>query len=252
MGRAMVVGMVVLCVCGALSAQEPAALEPAPAKAESPWKSEFELGFSASRGTTLSTDLHAAFVTKMKTEEQRVEGDVKYDYGSSSGEDTTNEFTVGGQLDWFYPKTPWFAFGDARYEYNEFESWDHRYSAHAGVGYDLMRRADLDVTLRAGLGAYEAVDDEKEAQYEGLLGGELTYRPIEAQEGGLKSTLYPALNSGRTGEYRWVSSAYWKMKLAQFETMYVKFGVDHEYESDVSGDSLHHDTKIYASVVVGF
>jgi len=229
-------------------AQDEAAGKPAPK-----WKSEVELGYSGSRGPTLSDSLRIAANSALKTELHRWKLDASYNFATSDGKESKNDATAGVLKDWLIPETPWFGFGDARYDFDEFGSWNHRFSGHVGGGYDLLRTKPVDATLRVGLGAFEALEDEETTQYEALLGGEITWRVKKGMEAGAKTMWYPALNADSFGKhYRAVSSAYWKLHLSAFEAMSVKFAVDHEYESNVTGEKRHHDTKIYAAVVMSF
>ena len=237
--------------CGFVLAQEaPAPESEEPAKK---WKSSVEFAASGSRGTTLSDSVRLAGKSAMKTELHRLTLDACYNYGTSSGSESKNDGTAGVVKDWLIPKVPWFLFADGRYDYNRFGSWDHRFSGHGGVGYDLLRQKRLDVTLRVGAGGYEALEDGLGVRYEGLLGGEVTWRIRKGQELGAKNTWYPALNADAIGKhYRVVSSAYWKLNVAHFEAMSVKFSIDHEYETQASDDGRHHDTKYCAAVMMSF
>jgi len=244
------VGLLILVACAVSfgQAMEPAAEKPAPA-----WKSEAELGFSGSRGNTSSDDLRAAVTSKMQAERNRISLDAKFSQSSADGEETRNDFTAGIVHDWLMPGSPWFVFAQGRYDHDEFQSWDHRFSAHAGPGYELVRTSVLDLTVRAGAGATEALNDDKAAEFEGQFEAEVTWRVAKGVELGGKSTYYPSLSGNSFGSpYRWVNSAYCKMRLAGFETMSVKFGVEDEYESDVPAGDRRHDSKLFASVVVAF
>ena len=237
-------------VCGAAVAQDAPAASAAPSGAV--WKSEVELGYSGSRGTTLSDNLRAAYKSTRKTDGDRLKLDATYNFATTRGIETTSDGTAGGLLDLFFHNSPAFAWVDGRYDYDRFGSWDHRFSTHGGLGRDLIKRADLTLTARAGLGVLEALDDNNAAAFEAVLGAEGVWQFRKGQEIGGSIKYLPSLNDPVAEDYRVLGSIYWKANLSGFDAMSVKVGADHEYESNAVFPNMKHDSKLYAAVVMGF
>lgn len=229
---------------------EPAAEEIVEAE-EKEWKSQLEVGLNAATGNTEKLDFRAIIRSIRETDEERTKLEGAYFTAKADGDKTQNEFKASVLQDWYFGESPWLLNADAAYEYDDFESWRHRLSGHIGPGYKLIREEDLDVTLRSGVGAYkEWGSDEDSVQFEGKLGGELTWRISENQTFNSSVTFYPSFSD--FGEYRAIATADYTIKLDKADGLSLKIGVEDEYESETSGDAEHNDLKVYAALLFDF
>lgn len=215
------------------------------------WISQVELGFSGSRGNTEEYDLRGAFRTRRKTDLHHWKIDTVYRYGSDEDTTTKNDLTFEILKEWLKPESPWLYFALGRYDYDRFESWDHRVSVSGGAGYELIESQNFDFTLRGGAGLVkEFGSDEDDITPEGLLGFNLEWRMTETQNIAAETIFYPALSD--VGEYRAVSSASWTVDLDDKDLLKFKCGIENEYESEVGQDVQHNDFSFYSALVALF
>lgn len=215
------------------------------------WNVGFELGASATRGNSETTDLRVGVNARRETEARRIELSARY-YGATSEDETTdNEFVALGRHDWLIADSPWFYFARAAYDFDQFEDWRHRITSHGGVGYTWEPMAELTVTPRAGVGfAKEFGDEADELRPEALAGGELTWSPTETQRVEASTFVYPDLEE--FGESRITSSIAWSIDLPDLEGLGLKLGLENEYESETEGDEQHNDLRVYATMTLAF
>jgi putative salt-induced outer membrane protein YdiY len=243
-----------------LAAAQPAAdAQPAPPAAPPPprWKSRFDVGFSGSAGVTEDTNLRLAFKTAHKTPEHHYRIDATYIWETSRGDRTENKFTSGVRADWPIGGSPWNWFLQARYDYDEFQSWDHRFSAHGGVGYHLVNidhddgSDKFDFLLRGGLGGRKEIGSiDEDFQPEALFGIDLDWHVSEKQEFHLGSTAYPDLDE--LGELRVITKAEYTIELDAMEGLVFAAGIDWEWQSQTDPGIKPNDFNAYLSLGMKF
>jgi len=228
--------------------------EGAPVKEEKkidPWKSRFVLGFGADAGNTERANLAIELTTKRERETDKTALDARYYYSQDRGDRNANKFTAGGVRDWLFADSPWSFFGDGRYDYDEFNSWEWRLSGHGGLGYQLFDEDDLSVLLRAGAGgAKEFKSKRNQFIPEALFGGELDWKMTSRQAIVAKTTFFPDLDD--TGEFRNVTTAGWNYKLDDESHMALNFGLYNEYQSKTDPGIDKNDLRIYGGISFDF
>lgn len=224
------------------------AIEPEP---EPEWKSRFTLAGSGSFGNTDSQSLTTKVRSVRESKETITSFDAAYFFGSRSGDRNENRFTAGVRNDWLIPESRWFYFADARYDYDEFQGWDHRASGHVGLGYELIKEKDVSLKLRAGLGAVkEWGSEDDDIRPEALLGADFSWRISDNQQLVASSTIYPDLED--TGEFRAVNSAEWNALLDAENNLSLTAGLLHEYQSEVDEGIDENDLKVYVGLSFDF
>ncbi len=242
------------------AAAEEAAVEAAPVE-EAPqapevegapaWESRVGLGFGFSSGNTENSNLNLKFTTVRDTDETTTSFDAAYYFAEDDGETSENKATVGVNQDWKVPDSPWLYFARARYDYDEFNSWQSRITAAGGVGYMFIEEDDFTLTGRAGLGVAREYDSNRdEARLEGLLGIDLTWAIDEHQDFGLSSTYFPDFDE--SGEFRVVTTASWKLNLPQYEGASIFLGLLHEHQSLVDPGRDRNDLFVYGGLGIDF
>ncbi len=216
-----------------------------------PWKVSLELGFTGTQGNTETTDIRLALLAGRETTEARIALDTSYLYGETSGDRRLNRFTAGGRHDWLFPESRWFIFAQARYDYDEFQSWEQRVTGGAGVGYEFVKNDTVRLMGRAGLGAVWEIGSEDDGiEPEAILGLDFGWQITSRQRLGATTTFYP--NLGDLGEFRIVSSADWTIQLDQASGIDLKLGVAHEHQSRVDPGRERDDIKVFGSIVIRF
>jgi putative salt-induced outer membrane protein YdiY len=232
--------------------QPPAPVQPEPRVRLIPqWDSQFEAGFNAQSGNSEELDIRLAFTTEHETQADRWKADARYYRAQSDGDLTDNEFTAGLMKEWLLPESKWLYYAKGRYDYDEFEAWDHRISAGGGLGYEWIDSDKLDVTLFAGAGAVkEFGSDDDELRPEGQLGIEVDWKLFDNQSLLGSNWFYPDL--GDLGEFRNVSSVAWSVELDRMRGLSFKLGLENEYESEVDPDTEHNDLRVFGAMVLDF
>lgn len=218
----------------------------------SDWNVSLELGFTGSAGNSETLNFYFRGTAGQETDDYRFGLGTTYFLNTNSSETTKNELTMTGRYDWLLPDSDWFYFADGRYQYDQFQSWDHRLSGFGGVGYDWIKREHYTLSLRAGAGVTYDIFRNKsdELTPEGLLGAEMGWQITENQKLAAGIDLYPSLDE--FPEFRTIAYANWQLKMPDFDGISIKLGVENEYDSKTEGDAEHNDVKVYGALVVDF
>lgn len=215
------------------------------------WNTRLNFGLSLAAGNTEQTGLVGTIVSRRTAETSVLTLDAGYYYSSEDGDQTQNKFTAGVLHDWLFKNSPWIVFADARYDFDEFRSFDHRVSAHAGVGYRVYDREKLKLTLRAGAGfAREFGSDRDEFIPEALGGADFFWQIAENQKLEVSHRFFPDLDEG--GEFRTLTSAGWNLALSVDRGLSFTVSLLHEYVSKVDPGIDNHDLKLFAGVSYEF
>jgi len=124
---------------------DPAPPPPPPPKPR--WDSRFEVGFGANEGTTEESNLRFAFTTTLEEKTQRYKFSSVYSLQTSRGDRSKNMFNATMVAQWPQSESRWGYFGQGSYDFDEFQSWEHRITAGGGLGYHLI---DLDRPVKPG------------------------------------------------------------------------------------------------------
>lgn len=230
-------------------AEQPIA-EPPPAPPKE-WNFKFTLAGGAATGNTENANLVTKFDAVRENEQTKLVLDAGFFYAESDNVTSETRFTAGARHDWLKPDSKWFYFADARYDFDDYQSWDHRVSGHVGVGYKLIEPPKWRINLLAGIGAIkEWGSDNDDLRPEALLGVEGEWQIAEKHSVTFDSTLYPDL--GDAGEYRWVNNVGWSVLLDNSTNLSLTAGLAHEYQSQVDAGRKHNDLKVFAGIAMEF
>jgi len=235
----------------ASEAADAAAKAAPPAEPAVKWDNKLTLAFGVASGNTENANVTALYAMTRETETSKLLYNASYFYSEDSGTESENRFSTGLTHDWLFKNSRWLIFADARYDYDEFNSWRHRVAAHLGPGYKLIDRDDLKLTLRAGAGAVkEWVSDNDGIRPEGLAGYDFEWK-ITGQQS-LVSTFryYPDFDD--LGEFRTAGFAGWKLDIDKADGLSLSLGFIHEYQSQVDPGREHNDVKLFGGVTFDF
>ncbi len=237
---------------------QPSVVESLP---EPEWDSKLELGFTGNSGNTETANFRIAFTTVRETETNIFTYDAWYQLSSSDGDRTENRFSTGVLSEWPQPGGKYSYFAAARFDNAEFQSWDQRLTANGGVKYYFIDRKELDaagelisaysLAGRAGAGIRkEWGSNDEDLVPEGLLGLDVDWTISPDQNLQFSTTYYPDLSM--LGEFRWVNTFDWVIAINQMDGVSLKFGLLHEYQSEVDPGVKKNDLSVHASLVVDF
>lgn len=235
--------------------------EPAEPDTDVTWDSHLEVGLNATAGTSDAIRIRTALRATRQAPDNTFRYDATYRFGKDRGTRTQNTLTTGVFSEWPFPESPWSMFLQGRYDFSEFQSWDHRISGGTGFGYrlfDITKRIDdsnevdvFNVRLRGGAGVrkeFGSVEDDFDP--EGIAGFEFGWRINESMhlEGG--ATAFPSLD--RINEYRLISSVDWIIDLDWASGVALKIGAAHEFESRTDPGISKHDLSVYGTLMISF
>ena len=221
----------------------------AEAAEEPEWKSSFRLGLGASYGNSDDQNLSAGLTSKRETDRMRTTLDLGYFYSAADGDRTENRFTAGLRNDWLIPESRWFIFAQGRYDYDEFQTWEHRLAGHGGVGYELIKKDNFKLNLRGGAGVTREWNIE-DTRPELLFGADLEWQITEKQSLIASGTIYPDLDD--TGEFRTLSTAMYSAVISDNSNMAFNIGVEHEYQSTAIDPVDKNDVRLFAGLQFDF
>lgn len=224
-----------------------------PTQPVSPWRSQFELGFTGAFAANDQLDLRLAANLARETAEERTRLDATYLFGSTNGEARQNRFSAGLTQDWLVPSSDWFYFTQGRAEVAQFQVWDTRLNLAGGAGVNAYQSDRANLTLRFGMNAKQefgnAVPDD-DVQPEGLFGTELAWRLNGSHRLATTNTYYHELRE--TDMFRIVSTAEWVIDIDHANGLNLKFGLENEYESEVVHNQPRNDLRVFGALVLKF
>ncbi len=215
------------------------------------WKMQLAAGFNfretSSNRRTL--DANVRFTGSYADEHERWKIDTAFYRSTVDGRESRNEFRAYVQKDWLVPESPWFYFVQAQYDRDDYKSWEHRLSAHGGIGYSLKPLLGIDANLRGGAGItreFGGVDPDTRA--ESLLGSEIAWQVTERHHVAATVQYFPQIDN--PNEFRLITTADWTMKLT--EELGLRLGVRDEYDSTEPPGFDPNDVKVFGSLVYSF
>lgn len=215
------------------------------------WNRTFEFGLTGSDGNTEEFTLRAFFGMDYEDDRDRWNVSALYYRSGTDGDTTRNEFTGAVVKDWLIPDAKHFFFATGKYEYDQFQAWEHRASAFGGIGYQFYKDDKWDLLGRAGAGGNYEFGDVNDFTPEALLGLEYNWYIKKGQTFSAYTTFYPALDPF-FGEFRNISGVAYKLEIDRNAGMSLKLGVENEYESDVEPGEEENDLKYFAALVWDF
>lgn len=232
------------------AAAEPAADVPVPAEPpKSPWKFKFVLALSGASGNTENFNFSTLFTGEKKTETNEFMFDAAFFFATTNGDENDNKFTVGVQNNFLIPDARHFYFVDARFDYDNFNSWLYRLTGHGGIGYRFVLPEPLALNGLLGIGfnkEWKGINDNIEL--EGLLGVEGKWNIAKDHSLVFASKYYPILSDFDPYRWRWVNNLAWTWKIDQNNGLALTAGLTDEYQSEVAADREHNDLRVFAGV----
>ncbi len=211
------------------------------------WDWSVAVGVSGASGNNENFSGRAALAGQRNTSKTETSLTLSYIYGTADGQSNTSRGEIRLHNDWL-TEGKWRYFADAGYEYDEFQAWQHRFSAAAGVGYELIKDDKQTLIGRAGLGAsYQTGKNANEVFVpEGLLGLIWDYKLSENTTLKAETTYYPSFDD--IGEFRWNNRAGIEVVLDPETGMTMNTGFEHRHDSNAGAEIKPNDIDYYMGV----
>ncbi len=218
---------------------------------EDGWKMSANFSVQADDGEDDEMRYRAGFKASRETLFRRFNTDWTYYYKEKNGSNTDNKLSAGLRYDWLKPDSPWFHFLGGRYDYDKFESWEHRLSVHTGPGYRLIDNDLMQWEVSVGGGfRKEWQSENNDVLAEGIGSTGFSWKLSERQSVAFSWAYYPVFDDWQ--DYRTRTTADWNYLLSREMNLSFTVGLLHEYQAIIDPGEDHNDTRLYSGVQVDF
>jgi len=199
-----------------------------------PWDIGFELGINGTQGTNEALSFRTGGHLKRETKFWKFNNTLVYNKNTANSIETQNNALLDIRVDRKIAESAWSLYFLNQELYDEFQAYDLRASANAGVGYQWIDLDHLKLKGRFGAGAsreFGGPDDE--TKYEALFGFEYDHEISKTQRLAAKMDYFPEW--GDFSLYRVVTDIGWEIDLDRPGNTSLKFSVVDRYDSTPNG-----------------
>jgi hypothetical protein len=217
--------------------------------APSPWTGSISLAATASDNSRSSYDIRLGASLKRKRELDQFDLTATWYWSQQDNITTDNDFLMRASQEWYIEQSRWLYFAQGTWQYDQFESWGHRVSPYAGVGYKWYEEDDLTMTLKSGGGVtwqYNTGTITPQLLFE--LNTNWKINDLQSLIGLMSIAPDPV----DWGNYLATIQADWKLKLGSDTPWAFSLGVRSIYDSRPSGGNGSNDFKAYAGLTMDF
>ena len=216
------------------------------------WKRRIDFGFNGKQGNSENTNFVLSSELSYADAFKRWRFNGRYFFNADEDGTSDNNARFDLRRDWLTPESPWFGYVAGRYQFDEFESWEHRIVVGGGPGYKILERPRHYLEAISGLFFTREFGDRQNEQNEALFGLEYIWDPHSRYHVRLTNQLFlQTIPDG--GEVRNLSIGELRIRILE-EPLDVNFtvGVENEYETDNDPGDEANDIKYYMKVGLGF
>lgn len=225
----------------------PAAVAPEPGFFDwQAWEKSIDIGITGASGNSDNLNARLAFGAERKTDTMETKLAALYRLSKQDSNTTENRFRLDAFNDWLPPegsRIRWWAQG--AYEFDEFQEWDHRLSAAAGIGYELIKNEKHTLVGRFGAGASQTLGDEEEFRPEAIAALDYAFQIKENQK--FTAGTEFRVDVSDTENWRNNSFAQYEALIDAESNLTFKTGVTNRYDSN-PGDAEKSDLEYFASL----
>jgi putative salt-induced outer membrane protein YdiY len=212
------------------------------------WEGSFTLGLDGAEGNNEAMNLHVGFNAKRQTDLHLLYLDLDYNRRTTNTISTANRLFSQGRYERLILETPWSLFVESIGEYDEFQDFNFRITAHAGVGYWLFKTRPASLKVRLGSGFSHEIGGPKGKDYvpEMIIGIDYERRVSARQK--LIATVDYMPDESAFSAFRLNSLAGWEFLLDQETNLSLRLAVRNRYNSS-PGSALPNDLD-YAALLL--
>jgi putative salt-induced outer membrane protein YdiY len=224
----------------------------APASFWEGWTGSADLGLNGSAGNASSLNLRASLGLERKLELEHTTLSFTYSRASADEEVTANRAEVAARQDWLFADAPrWRYFLTGRYEYDDFQDWQHRVTVGNGLGYSLVKTDATELVGRFGVGAFREIGgSDNRIHPEGIVGLDLTTKLTERQKLTFTAEYLPDLLD--FPGYKARAAAGWEILVDPQSQLVLKLGAEDRYDSTPGEDKHRNDVDYFLTLGVKF
>lgn len=195
------------------------------------WEGTLSLGLDGAEGNNQAMNLHVGFNAQRRTELHLLYLDLDYNRRTTNTISTANRLYSQARYERLIPATSWSLFVDSTGEYDEFQDFDFRATAHAGVGYRYFKTSHAMLKSRFGSGVSHEIGGPKNSYYAPELIVGLDYERRVSNRQKLIATVDYMPDVTDFTEYRLNSLAGWEFLLDQQTNLSLRLAVRNRYNS---------------------
>lgn len=213
------------------------------------WNKSITFGLNGSSGNSDALSGHLTVGLDREIRRHKTRVDALYRASQRDGRNSENRLRLDVRHDWLPPEDGrWRWWVKGTYEFDEFQSWDHRASGHAGFGYEMLKESETTLVWRMGLGGSQTFGGEDDDfAPEALLTGVDFARQIKQDQRLVFGTeLFFDLREAE--DYRVNSSMNYEITIDRETGMILRTGVDHRFESEPGGRAERSDFNYFMSL----
>lgn len=216
------------------------------------WNRQLEFGLNGAEGNSQNLNFRAAFKTDYEDDEDRWLYNMLYRAASSNGATTEKNFNAELFKDWLLPEEDYFYFANGRYDWDDFQDWDSRWSGFGGIGYQFLDDDKWNVRGRAGIGGNQEMGGTLGDEFttEALLGVEVDYQIKDGHSVAFTNYLYPSLEDA--ANFRNNTTLDYIITIDRDKGMALKLGMANEHDSSTPSTAKKNDFTYYASLIWQF
>ena len=215
------------------------------------WTRRIDLGINGKQGNSENLNLTAGLNLDYEDDFKRWKVTGRYFLNADEDGTSDNYARIDVRRDWLLPGSRWFGRTSFRYQFDEFESWEHRVVSYGGPGYNLIRRKAHNVNVVVGPAFTREFGERQDNVAEALFEVEYDWKLNSKLSLNLTNQMFYEVGPD-FGEFRNVSIGEWKLALTEKPELSLNLGAENEYESDVEEGDKKNDFKYYLTIGLGF
>lgn len=216
------------------------------------WNRQLELGLNGAEGNSQNLNFRAAFKTDYEDDEDRWLYSMAYRTASSNGATTEKNFNAELFKDWLLPEEDYFFFANGRFDWDDFQDWDTRWSGFGGAGYQFLDNDKWNVRGRAGLGGSQEMGGTLGDEFttEAQLGIEADYQIKDGHAIAFTNYLYPSFEDA--ADFRNNTTLDYVITIDRDKGLALKLGLANEHDASTPTTAKKNDFNYYASLIWQF
>ncbi len=215
------------------------------------WTGSAALGLNGADGNTERFSFRAETNAKRTVEAYETSLSFLYAYAQEDGNDSESRFEANARNDWLFKDSRWRFFALAKYEFDNFQDWDHRISLFAGPAYEFIKNDTTFLLGRVGLGvAREFGGEDNTWTPEGLIGADFEHAFSDRQKITATADFFPALDD--VGDYRFVAKAAYEIIVDPTNGLTLRLGIEDRYDSTPGDGFKRNDISYFALLAWNF
>jgi len=202
------------------------------------WERSVEFGFNGSSGNSDSIGINAGVRLFNEDDWYRARFRAQYFFANqrsvtqATKEKTTNNAYTDYRHDFLiFGEAPFFLWANARYDYDEFQDFQHRFAGQGGGGWDIYNNDVILWLWTMGVGVNYQDGEVDNTIGEFTTGMDFRWNIVEGQS--LKADTYYYADLQRWSDFRLISNLLYEISVGWVDGLALNAGLKNEYRNEV-------------------